>query len=378
MMVALTVQGVFLICRPAPRQAWWRVGISFTLLMLVLGDAVWEGFPGAASRVLLPMQLAFNVLVPYGRRWLPILILGNLTLVLAPTALEPPLGDGYKLQGPEQMVAQGENGRFRIQFSPDWYQPEKVGDHYWRWCGPASTVTLVNPHAFPIETSMTFVLSSLDPKTVVISSPGRGVLWQGKIGDRVTRGSIDRMQLLPGPNVLHFAATGDITTVRDDPRALAFCLKDWVITLAADPQNGVVLMARPDVLHPDSAHQLKVIFDDGWYAAERNGDAYWRWSKQPADVIIDNPRSTAWRVRIGFVLNAISKRNVVLAGEGATVLWSGEVSSKHSEEVDLPSVVLQPGMNHFRFTSDLPPSGADGDTRLLDLCVKNLRVEVSP
>jgi hypothetical protein len=378
MMVALTVQGGFLLCRPAPRRAWWRVGLSFAVLMLVLGDAVWEGFPGAASRVLLPMQLAFNVLVPYGRRWLPVLILGNLTLVLAPTALEPPLGDSYKLQGPEQLVEQGENGLFRIQYSRDWYQSEKVGDHYWRWCGPAATVTLINPHAFPIEAGMTFILSSLGPKTVTITTAAHEVLWQGGIGDHVTRGRIERLRLAPGRNVLHFAATGGTTTVKDDPRDLAFCLKDWVVTLAPAPQDGVVLMARSDVLHPDAAHELKVTFDDGWYPAERNRDNYWRWSKRPADVIIDNPQGKPLHARIGFVLNAISKRQVTLTDGSGRVLWAGEVASRHSEEVDLPAVTLGPGANHFRFTSDRPSSGADGDTRLLDLCLKNLRIEVTP
>ncbi|WP_156469262.1 hypothetical protein [Cephaloticoccus primus] len=80
--LALTVQFIYLVVRPQWESAWWRVGITFALLMAVIGDAVWEGDANiAAFRVLLPMQLAFNVLVPYSRRWWPVLVMGNLSLL---------------------------------------------------------------------------------------------------------------------------------------------------------------------------------------------------------------------------------------------------------------------------------------------------------
>jgi len=81
MLVALTVQFLYLVLRPQWTQAWWRIGITYAVLLIFLGDAVWEGYPGAASRVLLPMQLAFNILVPAGRAWWLVLVLGNLTLL---------------------------------------------------------------------------------------------------------------------------------------------------------------------------------------------------------------------------------------------------------------------------------------------------------
>ncbi len=79
--VALTVQVLFLFLRPRFGNAWWRAGAASAALGLVLGPAVWEGFPGSALRVLLPVTVAFNLLVPKGRKWLPILILGNLTIL---------------------------------------------------------------------------------------------------------------------------------------------------------------------------------------------------------------------------------------------------------------------------------------------------------
>ncbi|MBW7896792.1 MAG: hypothetical protein H3C27_16925 [Opitutaceae bacterium] len=374
MMVTLTVQMLYLLLRPAPSRAWWRIGCSFAVLMLFLGDAVWEGYPGAASRVLLPMQLAFNVLVPAGRGWLPMLLLGNLTLLAAPAALEPPMGDGYKINGTEALVAQGENGRFRVQFGREWYQPERRGERFWRWSRASANVTLVNPHAFPIEADLTFILASLEPKQVSITRPDGEVLWRGPIGDYETPGAISDLRLAPGRNELHIHSQGEGVNVQHDPRDLDFQLKDWTLNLKPAPTDGAVLMGQSTVLGGADGN-LTIVFDDGWFAAERQGSTYWRWSKGPAGIVLHNPHATTVPVRIGFVLNAISRRTVQLQLGDGTLLWEGEVASRQSARVELAQLALQPGANHLNFTSSLPPSGADNDTRLLDLCLKNLVIE---
>ena len=58
--------------------------------MIFLGAAVWEGYPGAASRVLLPMTLAFNILVPRGWKWWGVLLLGNLSVFATYDTLRAP------------------------------------------------------------------------------------------------------------------------------------------------------------------------------------------------------------------------------------------------------------------------------------------------
>ncbi len=87
MLVALTTQLLFFGLRPRWKETWWRVGAAYSVLMIFLGPAVWAGHPGAAGRVLLPMTLAFNILVPHGRRWWLVLLLGNLTVLAAPSHL---------------------------------------------------------------------------------------------------------------------------------------------------------------------------------------------------------------------------------------------------------------------------------------------------
>ena len=80
-LVGLTTQAVVLSSRWHWKAAWWRVGVPYVGLLLVLGPAVWEGYPGAATRVLLPLTIAFNVLLPSSRWFWPLWLLGNLNML---------------------------------------------------------------------------------------------------------------------------------------------------------------------------------------------------------------------------------------------------------------------------------------------------------
>jgi len=80
MMVGLTVQVGYLLLRREWSSPWWRVGAVYCLLMPLLSYPVWEGYPGAAPRVLLPISFAFNVLVLRSRWFWPLVILGNLSV----------------------------------------------------------------------------------------------------------------------------------------------------------------------------------------------------------------------------------------------------------------------------------------------------------
>ena len=80
-LISLSVQAIYLCVRAQWVQPWWRVGIVYCALMSVLAEPVWEGYPGAATRVLLPMSLAFNALLPRTRWFWPLYVLGNLTVL---------------------------------------------------------------------------------------------------------------------------------------------------------------------------------------------------------------------------------------------------------------------------------------------------------
>lgn len=80
-LVGLTTQAIFLFARREWASPWWRMGVMYCVLMPTLSVAVWDGYPGAALRLLLPMTFAFNVLVVQSRWYWPLAILGNLSVV---------------------------------------------------------------------------------------------------------------------------------------------------------------------------------------------------------------------------------------------------------------------------------------------------------
>ena len=80
-LVALTTQAVVLVRWWQPGSPWWRMGIAYVALLIVLGYEVWNGYPGAAARVVMPMTFAFNVLLPRARWFWPLWALGNVNVL---------------------------------------------------------------------------------------------------------------------------------------------------------------------------------------------------------------------------------------------------------------------------------------------------------
>ena len=83
-LIALTVQVAYLAIRFDWTNAWWRLGAAYALLMPLLGRPLWDGEPPTALRVLLPLAIAFNVLLrdcERPRLFWPLFIAGNATVV---------------------------------------------------------------------------------------------------------------------------------------------------------------------------------------------------------------------------------------------------------------------------------------------------------
>ena len=78
----LLVQFWILWRSPQPQSAWWRIGAIYSLLLFFLSFWVWSGY-WAACRAVLPMTLAFNLLLPANRSFWPLWIVGNITLLHA-------------------------------------------------------------------------------------------------------------------------------------------------------------------------------------------------------------------------------------------------------------------------------------------------------
>ena len=81
--VALTTQATFIGWTRFWSEPWWRIAAGYAVLMASVDWAVWEGYPGAITRVVLPLTFGFNILLakrgPRGFWWW--FALGNLNLL---------------------------------------------------------------------------------------------------------------------------------------------------------------------------------------------------------------------------------------------------------------------------------------------------------
>jgi hypothetical protein len=233
-LVGLLAQFSFFAVRVRWRDPWWRVGASFALLMVFLGDAVWENYPSAAARVLLPMTLAFNVSVPRRGLWPVLLVAGNLGVFASVDLLKPPGRESYVVEGPKELRINPADGRaVEAVFGPkNWWKPEKSRWDYFRWSMGESTVTLHNPHPFGIVADVNFSLRSVDRRGAIVSLEGK-VVWQNILEPaEVTPVTLSNVNLPPGDTVLDFRSDRPAAYPGNkDRRRLAFMVRDLEIDL---------------------------------------------------------------------------------------------------------------------------------------------------
>ena len=84
-LVALTVQTAYIAWTRKWSAPWWKLAAAYALLMLTVNWAVWEGYPGAITRVTLPLKFGFNVLLARDqpRGFWAWLVLGNLDVAFS-------------------------------------------------------------------------------------------------------------------------------------------------------------------------------------------------------------------------------------------------------------------------------------------------------
>lgn len=232
-MVALTAQCLFFVLRPRWQDPWWRVGAGYAALMVVLGDAVWEGYPGAAARVLLPMALAFNILVPRGRGWWVLLLLGNLTMFFSSDTLKPPGQESFVLSGPRALrIAEPGGKTVEAVFSEkEWYQPERSRFDYWRWSRGPAEVVLRNPHPFAVMVDVTFDLKSNDERRVIVKQGDR-VLWSGGTVHTLRSVAVPGVRLEPGDTAWKIETDKEPAYPSNgDQRKVAFSLRSMELRI---------------------------------------------------------------------------------------------------------------------------------------------------
>jgi hypothetical protein len=243
-LVGLLAQFSFFVFRIRWRDPWWRMGASYAVLLLFLGNPVWEDYPSAAARVLLPMTLAFNVLVPRGGWWPLLLIVGNLGVFGSADLLRlrPPdrLTECFVVQGPRELRINAANG-FDVAavYGPlNWRGPEsermagkKTWDS-WRWSMGDCTITIHNPQSFALLANVSFGLATVDTRNATVKLGGK-VIWSEVLRPaHDNQAAIPRMELPPGDTELLFQSDRPaVSPGNGDNRRFTFSVRDLTIDL---------------------------------------------------------------------------------------------------------------------------------------------------
>ena len=227
--VGLAVQWLFLVLRWRPRERWWRVGAAFAVMMIFLSTPVWEGYPGAATRVLLPMTLAFNVLVPRGRRWLVVVLAGNLSVAASVFEFSPP-HEFYQLSGDHASRA-----AVRVVPTRGWHGPERRLEHHWRWCAGRGELRISNDSGGPLRLTVHGLVSSADTDRIVRVLLADRLLWGDTVGQGFSALRFG-LTLPPGDSVLVFTTDRPAQKIGTDPRDLAFQVAN--LEIVVQPASG--------------------------------------------------------------------------------------------------------------------------------------------
>jgi hypothetical protein len=155
--VSVLVPIGFLVVRPQPTVAWWRVGTAFAILALCRGSAFWDDPLTGVPRTLLPLTLAFNVLAPRTRGGLALLVAGNLTVLS--------LARSFEVVPTEQTLFPG---GLTCSYDSGWNSPEHVRRRAWRWAAGSAVMTFHNPTERSVRADIAFHLRSETSRTVTL------------------------------------------------------------------------------------------------------------------------------------------------------------------------------------------------------------------
>jgi len=211
--LALTVNVLLILVRPRWTDRWWRIGAVHVLLLAVLNTQVWEGYPGAAARVLLPLVLVFNILAPRGRHGLVLLVAGNLSMFAGMLEMSGPPQPVWTVQGASAFAgATGRRAAVSVEMGEGFYGLEGRGSNTWQWTSGDATVRLHNTAPVACHVRVRAELRSASPRLVVMRAGGVEV-WAGEIDATHTEVETTSFELPPGITTLEIAAgRGEIVT----------------------------------------------------------------------------------------------------------------------------------------------------------------------
>jgi hypothetical protein len=174
------------------------------------------------------MTLAFNLLVPRGRRWLAVLVLGNLSAIVGVNEFNAPPHECFVVSGETAVRAQ-----VKLERGAGWYVAEGDGWRQWRWSSGRGELKLVNRGLAPVAVKIDGEIAGLKAGMVAIRAGGVAV-WSGAVGAKRAAFTTKEF-LVPASGAVAVEFASDAPGVRfanGDERRLAFAVYDVDIAVA--------------------------------------------------------------------------------------------------------------------------------------------------
>lgn len=219
--IALTAQAAFLLRRVRLEEPWWRLGATGVAMMALLGTAVWEGHPGAATRVLLPLTVAVAVLQVRTRAAWGWIAAGGLSVCSGILAL-------WHVPHAEREIAAGTfaGGSYVARIETGWFGVERARGTAWAWAEHRGEVSLEWAPAGATPRRVRLRLAALTTRPVEVRQ-GDALGWRGEVGPRAAWVEVPVSSSAPG--TLHLAvsspAPGQPEGTQVGARRLGFALR---------------------------------------------------------------------------------------------------------------------------------------------------------
>ncbi len=231
MLASLFVQGIYLIARPKPEKVWWRIGVTYAVLMLFLGTAVWEGVD-AAPRVLLPMTIAFNLLFTRKLAFLPILLFANALTLIGLSKLEPPIVEvRFDILGRSDLAYDVASGTYsEIEFQNGWSVLEGSTQRYWIWSSGDGQFSYRIPGDKDVQAKLHFIPKTINAREIIFEVNGEAV-WNFASPAGYSEAVAIPVTFKSGDNSLRMYSPTPPDKSGADPRDLSFALYNYRVEL---------------------------------------------------------------------------------------------------------------------------------------------------
>jgi len=218
--IALTAQAAFLLRRVRVEDPWWRLGATGVAMLALLGTAVWEGHPGAATRVLLPMGVACAVLLVRTRAAWGWVAAASLSAASGVLAL-------WHVPHDEREIAAGTypGGSYVARIEAGWFGVERARGRAWAWAETRGEISLELAPTGTAPQRVRLRLAALTARPVEVRQ-GDALVWRGEVGPQAAWIKVPVGPAAPGH--LHLAVSspkpGEPEGTQAGARRLGFAL----------------------------------------------------------------------------------------------------------------------------------------------------------